>query len=229
MAGRKKSRSRRAAGPVVRMRSWCAGRFRAMRRACAARKRPWRPTVEADVDGRQGRLLRRAITRVTRGRLREVRLRRRRRRRSKLHRRRRSRNRGDRPVPLPDADLGSAQLRDRGDRGGSRARRVGAYRRVRRLRAAALGEPPGARARRAHRPQRRQASDLAAVSASLSSCGSGRAGGTCPATSPGADGRIRQRHDRDEPDPSLVLRRALEPVGVLAGAEIRLGEQMRLM
>ncbi len=70
MAGRKKRRSRRAAGPVVRMRSWCAGRFRAMRRACAARKRPWRPTVEADVEGRHGRLLRRAITRVTQGHLR---------------------------------------------------------------------------------------------------------------------------------------------------------------
>ena len=70
MAGRKKRRSRRAAGPVVRMRSWCAGRFRAMRRACAARKRPWRPTVEADVEGRPGRRLRRAITRVTRAHLR---------------------------------------------------------------------------------------------------------------------------------------------------------------
>ena len=36
-----------------------------------------------------------------------------------------------------------------------RARGVGARRRVRRLRAAALGEPPGARAERARRPQRR--------------------------------------------------------------------------
>ena len=70
MASRKKSRSRRAAGPVVRMRSWCGRRFTAMRSACAARKRPWRPTVETDVEGRQGRLLRRAITRVTRGHLR---------------------------------------------------------------------------------------------------------------------------------------------------------------
>ena len=65
MAGRKKSRSRRAAGPVVRMRNWCAGRFTAMRRGLAARRRPWCPTVEADVEGRHGRCLRRAITRVT--------------------------------------------------------------------------------------------------------------------------------------------------------------------
>ena len=70
MAGRKKSRSRRAAGPVVRMRGWCGRRFTAMRSALAARRRPWRPTVEADVDGRHGRLLRRAITRVTRAHLR---------------------------------------------------------------------------------------------------------------------------------------------------------------
>ena len=70
MAGRKKGRRSRAAGPVARMRSWCGRRFAAMRSACAARRRPWRPTVEADVDGRQGRLLRRAITRVTRGHLR---------------------------------------------------------------------------------------------------------------------------------------------------------------
>ena len=70
MAGRKKRRSRRAAGPVVRMRSWCAWRFTAMRSAFAARKRPWRPTVETDVEGRQGRLLRRAITRVTQRHLR---------------------------------------------------------------------------------------------------------------------------------------------------------------
>ena len=70
MAGRKKRRSRRAAGPVARMRSWCARRFTAMRSAFAARKRPWRPTVEADVEGRQGRLVRRAITRVTQRHLR---------------------------------------------------------------------------------------------------------------------------------------------------------------
>ena len=69
MTGRKKSRSRRAAGPVARMRSWCGRRFAAMRSACAARRRPWRPTVEADVDGRQGRRLRRVITRVTRDHL----------------------------------------------------------------------------------------------------------------------------------------------------------------
>ena len=41
-----------------------------MRSAFAARKRPWRPTIEADVEGRQGRRLRRAITRVTRAHLR---------------------------------------------------------------------------------------------------------------------------------------------------------------
>ena len=70
MSGRKKGRRSRAAGPVARMRSWCGRRFAAMRSACAARRRPWRPTVEADVDGRQGRLLRRAITRVTRDHLR---------------------------------------------------------------------------------------------------------------------------------------------------------------
>ena len=70
MAGRKKSRSRRDTGPVARMRSWCGRRFTAMRSAFAARKRPWRPTVEADVDGRQGRFVRRAITRVTRAHLR---------------------------------------------------------------------------------------------------------------------------------------------------------------
>ncbi len=70
MASRKKSRSRRAAGPVDRMRSWCGRRFTAMRSALAARRRPWRPTVEADVEGRHGRLLRRAITRVTQGHLR---------------------------------------------------------------------------------------------------------------------------------------------------------------
>ena len=71
MASRKRSRSRRSAGrPVVRMRSWCARRFTAMRSALAARRRPWRPTVEADVEGRHGRLLRRAITRVTQGHLR---------------------------------------------------------------------------------------------------------------------------------------------------------------
>ena len=70
MAGRKRSRRGRAAGPVARMRNWCGRRFTAMRSACAARRRPWRPTVEADVDGRQGRRLRRAITRVTRDHLR---------------------------------------------------------------------------------------------------------------------------------------------------------------
>ncbi len=70
MAGRKKGRRGRAAGPVARMRNGCGRRFTAMRSACAARRRPWRPTVEADVDGRQGRRLRRAITRVTRDHLR---------------------------------------------------------------------------------------------------------------------------------------------------------------
>ena len=70
MTGRKKGRRSRAAGPVVRMRSWCGRRFTAMRSAFAARKRPWRPTVEADVEGRQGRFVRRAITRVTRAHLR---------------------------------------------------------------------------------------------------------------------------------------------------------------
>ena len=70
MAGRKKSRSRRDTGPVARMRSWCGRRFTAMRRGLAARRRPWRPTVEADVEGRHGRRLRRAITTVTLGHLR---------------------------------------------------------------------------------------------------------------------------------------------------------------
>ena len=70
MASRKKSRRSRAAGPVARMRSWCGRWFTAMQSACAARRRPWRPTVEADVEGRHGRLLRRAITRVTQGHLR---------------------------------------------------------------------------------------------------------------------------------------------------------------
>ena len=70
MAGRKRSRSRRAAGPVARMRGWCGRRLEAMRRTAAATRRPWRPTVEADVDGRRGRRLRRAITRVTRDHLR---------------------------------------------------------------------------------------------------------------------------------------------------------------
>ncbi|MCY4641032.1 MAG: hypothetical protein OXC94_11915 [Chloroflexi bacterium] len=66
MAGRKRSRSRRAAGPVARMRGWCGRRLVAMRRASASWRRPWRPTVKADVDGRRGRRLRRAITRVAR-------------------------------------------------------------------------------------------------------------------------------------------------------------------
>ena len=66
MAGRKRSRGRRAGGPVARMRGWCGRRLVAMRRASASWRRPWRPTVEADVDGRRGRRLRRAITRVTR-------------------------------------------------------------------------------------------------------------------------------------------------------------------
>ena len=69
MAGRKRSRSRRTGGPVARMRGWCGRRLVYMRRASAAWRRPWRPTVEADVDGRRGRRLRRAITRATRDHL----------------------------------------------------------------------------------------------------------------------------------------------------------------
>ena len=65
MAGRK--RSRRAAGPAVRMRSWCGRRLTAIGRAIS--ERPWRPAVEADVEGRRGRRLRRAIARVARDHL----------------------------------------------------------------------------------------------------------------------------------------------------------------
>ena len=64
MAGRKRARSRRAAGPAARMRSWCGRRLQAIGRAIS--ERPWRPAVEADVEGRRGRRLRRAIARVTR-------------------------------------------------------------------------------------------------------------------------------------------------------------------
>ena len=74
MAGRKGRGGRRAAGPAARLRSWCGRRLEAARRACASWRRPWRPTVEADVDGRRGRRLRRAITRVTRDHLRGLRV-----------------------------------------------------------------------------------------------------------------------------------------------------------
>ena len=67
MAARKRKRGRRAAGPASRMGSWCGRRFAAVRRALC--ERPWRPTVEADVEGSRGRRLRRAIARVTRDHL----------------------------------------------------------------------------------------------------------------------------------------------------------------
>ena len=67
MSGRRRSRSRRAAGPAARVRGWFGGRFAKVRRALC--ERPWRPAVEADVEGRRGRRLRRAIARVTRDHL----------------------------------------------------------------------------------------------------------------------------------------------------------------
>ena len=67
MAGRRRSRSRRAPGPAERVRGWCGRRVAKVRRALC--ERPWRPTVEADVEGRRGRRLRRAIARVTRDHL----------------------------------------------------------------------------------------------------------------------------------------------------------------
>ena len=67
MAARKKKRSRRATEPAARMRSWCGRRLATVRRALC--ERPWRPTVEADVEGRLGRRLRHVIARVTRDHL----------------------------------------------------------------------------------------------------------------------------------------------------------------
>ena len=67
MAGRSRRRSRRAPGPAARVRGWCGRRLAKVRRALC--ERPWRPTVEADVEGRRGRRLRGAIARVTRDHL----------------------------------------------------------------------------------------------------------------------------------------------------------------
>ena len=69
MASRKRNRGRRAVArivsPQVRAWTWCRERLTASRRAVAARLRPWKPAVAADVNGKRGRRLRKEIARVT--------------------------------------------------------------------------------------------------------------------------------------------------------------------
>lgn len=72
MASRKRSRARRIARPLVHTWTWSGQHFTAARRAFVTRVRPWRPTVAADVNGKRGRRLRKAIARVTRSHLRAL-------------------------------------------------------------------------------------------------------------------------------------------------------------
>lgn len=72
MAGRKKQPGRRLARRWVTARIWCARRSASVARAAGARLRPWRPEVQVDVNGKRGRRLRAAITRVTRSHLRAL-------------------------------------------------------------------------------------------------------------------------------------------------------------
>ena len=66
MASRKSRRERSGGSPPARVRRWCEQSVAGLRRAAASRLRPWRPAVEADVCGKRGRRLRRAVARAAR-------------------------------------------------------------------------------------------------------------------------------------------------------------------
>ena len=68
MRWRAGSRAGSGAGdrPPARVRRWCEQSVAGLRRAAASRLRPWRPAVEADVCGKRGRRLRRAVARAAR-------------------------------------------------------------------------------------------------------------------------------------------------------------------
>lgn len=63
---RRRSRRRRLAAPFAAAWRWSLIQSSGVRRVVAARPRPWRPAVAADVSGKRGRRLRRTIARVTR-------------------------------------------------------------------------------------------------------------------------------------------------------------------
>ncbi len=72
MASKKTRRAQSGASPPARVRRWCERRIADGRRGVASRLRPWRPPVEADVGGKRGRRLRRAIAGTARSHLRAL-------------------------------------------------------------------------------------------------------------------------------------------------------------
>jgi hypothetical protein len=72
MVSRKRGRGRRIARPLVGASSWSRQHLAAAWRGFVTRVRPWRPAVAADVNGKRGRRLRKAIARVTRSHLRAL-------------------------------------------------------------------------------------------------------------------------------------------------------------
>lgn len=63
---KRRSRRRRLAAPSAAAWRWLVTQSSKLRGAVAARLRPWRPAVAADVSGKRGRRLRRTVARVTR-------------------------------------------------------------------------------------------------------------------------------------------------------------------